>query len=159
MLKLSKRIEYGLIAMLYIAHKSPTSLTTARELAEKFRLPAEMLGKVLQALARGGFITSVQGVKGGYKLAKPLEEIKLTAIVTALEGQMFLVNCLKNETKACKCERGSLCNIRIGMRTIQTKLNSFLNTISLKDLQDEYVRYFANSAESTNPAVITAVKE
>ncbi|MCB0259910.1 MAG: Rrf2 family transcriptional regulator, partial [Calditrichaeota bacterium] len=65
MLKFSKKVEYALISMLYMAKREDGELTTSRELSQHFNIPQELAGKVLQSLARTGCIASVQGVKGG----------------------------------------------------------------------------------------------
>ena len=66
MLRFSKKVEYALIAMLYMADKDPGELTTARELSDKYDISLELMGKLLQSLTRHDLITSVQGAKGGY---------------------------------------------------------------------------------------------
>lgn len=130
MLKLSKKVEYALIAMVCMAEKQPRDLTTARELAEKFRIPHEMMGKVLQVLAKGEFIRSVQGIKGGYSLAKPLAEVKVADVVRALDGPIVLCG----RRGGCNCKQADFCNIKGGMQSVQSKFTLFWSDISLEDL-------------------------
>ena len=77
MLKLSKKVEYGLISMMHMDSVQSGELATARELSDLYNIPAELLGKVLQLLAKNRLIVSVQGAKGGYRLARGLDLVTL----------------------------------------------------------------------------------
>ena len=70
MLKLSKKVEYGLISMMHMDSVQSGDLATARKLSEHYNIPGELLGKVLQSLAKGRLIVAAQGAKGGYRLAR-----------------------------------------------------------------------------------------
>lgn len=140
MLKFSRKVEYAIISMLYMAEQERGQLTTTRELAEKFSIPQELVGKVLQSLAKNECISSVQGVKGGYQLAREPEDIKLVSIIKAVDGPVKVVNCV-DEPESCSCEQLKLCNMRNPMETIQLKLLNFFSSISLKDLQSNYIPY------------------
>ena len=70
MLRLSKKVEYGLIAIRHIATRCNGELMTAKEISDMYRIPYDLLAKVLQKLAKAGLIVSHQGVHGGYTLAK-----------------------------------------------------------------------------------------
>ncbi|RMF58001.1 MAG: Rrf2 family transcriptional regulator [Calditrichaeota bacterium] len=134
MFKMSKKVEYALISLLYMAERKEGELTTARELSENFNIPQEIGGKVLQSLTRNGFISSVQGVKGGYQLAMDAAKINVTDVIAAVDGPLQVVGCAVEADK-CNCEQLSYCNIRSPMEIIQLKLIEFFNTISIKDLQ------------------------
>ena len=69
MLRLSKKADYALIAMKHLAHKdSGATSTSAREIAEQYDIPIELMAKVLQRLVRTGLLVSTQGTRGGYTL-------------------------------------------------------------------------------------------
>lgn len=138
MLKFSKKVEYAIISMLYMAEQERGQLSTARALAETFNIPQELVGKVLQSLARKGCINSVQGVKGGYQLAKEPEHINLAEIIIAVDGPVRVVNCV-DEVEICSCNQLDFCNMRNPMETIQLKLVTFFNSVSLKDIQSNYI--------------------
>lgn len=138
MLKFSKKVEYAIISMLYMAEQERGQLSTTRELAETFNIPQELVGKVLQSLAKKGCINSVQGVKGGYQLAREPEYIHLGEIIMAVDGPVKVVNCV-DEVDSCSCEQLDFCNMRNPMETIQSKLITFFNSVSLKDLQSNYI--------------------
>jgi Rrf2 family protein len=153
MLKFSKKVEYALISMLYMAEQNEGQLTTSRELAATFNIPQELAGKVLQSLAKSGCISSVQGVKGGYLLAKEPDMINLADIIVAVDGPVKVVNCV-DEPDSCSCEQLSFCNMRNPMETIQDKLMNFFTSITLKDLQTNYIPYdIANPSAKVNSNV------
>ncbi len=106
MLKLSKKTEYAVIAIIDMAANGKSSLTTAKDLSTKYNIPRELLGKVLQSLAREEVIVSQQGVKGGYRLKLPLDKINFNTIIKAVEGPIHLVDC--RDESECNCEQARL---------------------------------------------------
>jgi len=134
MIRFSRKVEYSLIAMMYMAKQNVGELTTAKELSMKFNMPQEVVGKVLQKLAKAEIILSVQGAKGGYYLQKRPETVKLTDIVRTIEGPIELVGCISDSSKACTCDQLYNCNIRQPMEKIQTQLQLFFDMISLDHL-------------------------
>lgn len=134
MIRFSRKVEYSLIAMMFMAKQKNGDLTTAKELSVAFNMPQEVVGKVLQKLARAGIVQSVQGAKGGYFLNKNPETIKLTEIVRTIEGPIELVGCISDTKKTCNCDQLYNCNIRRPMETIQNQLQMFFDMISLDHL-------------------------
>jgi len=136
MLKMSKKAEYALIGMLHMSQKGGEELTTAKEFSMCYNIPPEIMGKVLQLLVKAGLIQSVQGVKGGYRLDKPAEQVNISDIYNAIEGPWQIVNCIRQHEMS-NCEQIYACNIRNPMEVIQKKLERFFDTITLKDLEIE----------------------
>ena len=133
MMRFSKKVEYALIAMVEMAKQSGYSeLVTARSLSKEYRIPPEILSKVLQKLTRIGLLQSVQGIKGGYTLAKPVDQINLLEVVESIDGPLRLVAC--NTGRPCDCEQFLFCNIQTPMQYIQDEFAQLLRTITLKDL-------------------------
>jgi Rrf2 family protein len=137
MMKFSKKVEYALIALLHIAKKANGELTTARELSNKFNISLELMGKILQSLMKNGLVVSVQGVKGGYYLALPIDQINVSSVISAIDGPIALTDCIANGNPD-NCERGKNCLIRGYMENIQSKLVNLLDEIVLKDFQRTY---------------------
>ena len=73
MLRLSKKADYALMAMKHLATRTDLASASAREIAEEYDIPVELMAKVLQRLARRGLLTSHQGTRGGYRLARGAE--------------------------------------------------------------------------------------
>jgi Rrf2 family protein len=136
MLKLSKKTEYAIIALMSMNNGEKDKLFTAKELSQKHNIPPEIMGKVMQTLAKNELIVSHQGVKGGYQLKGNLSDINIISVITALEGPLQVVDCVS--INDCGCNQISACNIKGPMEMIQNELFSFFGNISLKDLKDKY---------------------
>ena len=136
MLKLSKKTEYAIIALMAMNNGEKDKLYTAKELSQKHNIPPEIMGKVMQTLAKNELIVSHQGVKGGYHLKGNLSDINIISVITALEGPLQVVDCVS--INGCGCNQISACNIKGPMEMIQNELFSFFGNISLKDLKDKY---------------------
>ena len=142
MLRISKKVEYALIGLLHMSHKNGQTLTTAKELASTYHIPRELMGKVLQKLARRELIQSVQGVKGGYKIKRPAQQITLNLICEVIDGPFKIVSCI-HKTKRLNCEQHYFCTIRNPMEIIQGKLEIFFEQLTLKDLEQEIFDNFS----------------
>ena len=136
MMKLSKKTEYAIIALMAMTDADGDKLYTAKEISQKYKIPPEIMGKVLQSLAKNDLIISHQGVKGGYQLTRNLSEININSVITAVEGPLQVVECTSIEE--CGCDQLSACNIKGPMEMIQNELFSFFGNISLKDLKEKY---------------------
>ncbi len=128
MLKLSKKVEYGLIALMHMDTVREGDLATARGMSEHYSIPAELLGKVLQALAKSELIASVQGAHGGYRLQRDLERMTLGEVVEAVDGRVQLAAC--QDDPAC-CEQYPSCNIKRPVVQIQRQLLDYLYSLPL----------------------------
>jgi Rrf2 family protein len=136
MLSMSKKVEYALMAMVEITDHKGRELITAKELAKRYHIPQEILGKVLQALSKKGLIESIQGMRGGYRAGNSGDKIPVAHIIEAIDGPIELMAC--NSGNFCDCEQISVCNIREPMEILQEELRTFFYNISLKDLKQGY---------------------
>jgi len=136
MLKINKKTEYAIIAILAMSDTEDDHLFTAKELSQKYNIPPEIMGKVMQGLAKKNIIVSHQGVKGGYQLQKDLANINIVTVINAIEGPIQVVDCVTPDV--CNCGQLTACNIKGPMEVIQSELQSFFNNISLKDLKEKY---------------------
>jgi Rrf2 family nitric oxide-sensitive transcriptional repressor len=93
MLQLTKRTEYGLIALVHMADRAQ-EYVSAREISERYQLPPRLLAEVLKDLSRTPLVESQRGAAGGYTLARPAETIALGEVVRALEGLPSLTGCV-----------------------------------------------------------------
>lgn len=135
MLKFSKKVEYALIAMIEMAGNSGNSdLITAKSVANRYRIPQEIMGKVLQTLVKKGLLHSVQGVRGGYTLADSPDNINVLKVVEAVDGPLKIISC--TEGRICDCEQLIHCSIKTPMQLIQEELSRFFMNISVRDLME-----------------------
>jgi len=142
MLKLSRKSEYGIIALKFMLHQGPATLSSAREIATRFKIPEPLMAKILQKLVKAGLIMSTQGVRGGYVLAMPPEKITIARIVEIIEGPVGIVDCVVSGEE-CQCAQfeGGVCNIDESFARIQMEFKNFLDGISLADLNQKRVHH------------------
>src|SRR5439155_12596512 len=93
MLRLSKKADYDLIAMKHLAQKRDVASTSAREIAECYDIPIELMAKVLQRLVRTGLLTSQQGTRGGYALTRASTSMTVADVIQAIDGPMTVTAC------------------------------------------------------------------
>jgi Rrf2 family transcriptional regulator, cysteine metabolism repressor len=133
MLKLSKKVEYGLISLMHMDSVHNGELATARELSDLYNIPAELLGKVLQSLAKSQLIVSAQGAKGGYRLSRELDRVTLGEVVEAVEGPMHIAVC--QDDPSC-CEQYSTCNIKRPVFQVQKQLMNYMYGLPLSEFRN-----------------------
>jgi Rrf2 family protein len=133
MVRLSKKVEYGLIAIRHIATKQYGDLATTKEIAKAYRIPYELLAKVLQKLARGGLIVSTQGVHGGYSLAADPALIQVSTIINAIEGKApVIAECMTSGPQTC--EVFSNCTIRSPLTKVQANIEKAFSSMTLSEI-------------------------
>lgn len=129
-MKISKKSQYGLRAMVYLASlclkKKPCPL---KEVSKVEGIPFDFLEKIFSKLEKAGLIKAKKGVRGGYFLAKKPSEIKIGKIIDALEGKTTLVKCLKYF-----CPKEKKCLAKSFWQKLEKSINSALNSITLADL-------------------------
>lgn len=129
MLKLSKKTEYALMAVKYIAKKNHSSCVTAKEIAEGYNIPYDLLSKILQQLTKANIITSFQGNKGGYSLYTDPGKITLINIIQAVEPDYYLTDCMGPQSTEENCARMNCCMIRDPLAKVQKEIDRiFINT-------------------------------
>jgi Rrf2 family protein len=131
MLRLSKRSDYALIAMRHLATPGAKASSSARELAERFDIPVELLAKVLQKLARAGLLVSHQGIRGGYVLARPALEISVADIIVAVDGPLTVTACSDQDQT---CDQYSKCNVRDPLWRLKDRIVSALAACTLAEI-------------------------
>ena len=103
----------------------------ARDLAAETQLPLPAVSKLLKTLAREGLLSSSRGAKGGYRLARPADEITLPEMIEALEGPIALTNCTLHEGA---CAQEPSCQVRTPWQRINRVVRDALARIRLADL-------------------------
>jgi Rrf2 family protein len=131
MLRFTKRADYGLMAIHYIASQGDEGAVSAKRIAEEFHIPPERLAKILQRLAKKHLIESHNGPKGGYALTRASGEITVGQVVRALEGPLRIVSCMVENDD---CPQFSRCNLRLPVQKIQASISSLLDTMTLAEL-------------------------
>lgn len=130
MLRLTKRADYGLIAIHYIAFHQGDGIVNTRKIAEEFNIPVELLAKILQRMAKRGLIVSQNGPKGGYLLARAPGRITVGEVIRAIEGPVNIVSCYQTPT----CPQMTRCSLRHPVRKIQDSITRFLDEMTLPEM-------------------------
>ena len=130
MLKLTKKADYGLIALKHLAVHGPAS-SSAKEIAETYGIPSPLLSKILQKLVKNGFLRSEQGTNGGYKLAREAREITALDVIRTIDGPIFLTACFTEHGYCCHTDK---CIVRDPLQKVHEGILRLLASISIADM-------------------------
>ncbi len=128
--------EYGLRCLLQVAFHDPSRPMTAQEIARAEGLGPEYVGRIMGALRAGGLVVSTRGAAGGYRLARPADQIGVWEAIEALGGEFFPEGfCDCHPGRRRECVHATDCSIRAVWRRVEDTLKATLNAISLEDLR------------------------
>lgn len=130
-MKISTKGRYGLRVLLDIATHQDHGPVILRDIAKRQDISEKYLWQVINPMKGAGLVTAARGSKGGYTLAKGVEEITLLDVVTALEGPVCVVDCVGDPAA---CERSSSCVARDIWKRVEDSLRATMAKISLKEL-------------------------
>lgn len=131
MIRISRLTDYGIVLLAHMAAQ-PGRVHTASQAAAEARLPLPTVSKLLRVLTREGLLESHRGVKGGYGLARPPQDVSVARIVAALEGPIAITACTTGGPSDCAHERG--CPVRGHWGLINLAVREALESITLADL-------------------------
>jgi len=134
MLRLSKKADYALMAMRHLALKAGAPSTSAREIAEQYDIPIELMAKVLQRLVRAGLLVSTQGTRGGYTLSRISSSISVAEVIQAIDGPFTVTACSSENNE---CEQYSKCSIRDPLWQIRERIAEALGTVTIAEMAGE----------------------
>ena len=130
MLKISRKVEYALIALRHLQGLDEKELVSAKELANAYGVPKELLAKVLQRLAKKNIVDAVKGPHGGYRLAIDTKSMKLTEFFEVIEGPMGIMDCYFDSG----CEQMDGCTIRTPINRINDSIRTMFNNMTLAEV-------------------------
>ena len=133
MFKLSKKVEYGLIAIKHIANSGFINPCSAKEISIKNKIPYDLLSKILQRLKNEKILSSVKGIKGGYKLTRTPDKITLASIFNAIEGSNYILDCGIHEDPE-SCSIFDSCIISDPLQKVQRSIINYFNTTKLSEI-------------------------
>lgn len=108
---------------------SPESVVSTRDLSQRFKISLSLLRKIFHFLHQGGIVQAVRGPRGGYRLARRLEDITVQEVFRALRGPVSVVGCLHGES----CDQFETCTIRDNMAGLQGVLDRVMGELSLRE--------------------------
>jgi len=131
MLRLSKKADYALLAIRHLAAHADRDAVSARELAETYDIPPELLAKVLQKLVRANLLASHQGIRGGYGLARHASGVSVADVIQAIDGPLTVTACSEFDHS---CDQYAKCNVRDPLWRIKDRIVSALSATSVAEL-------------------------
>ncbi len=131
MIRLSRLADYGVVLMVQLA-SDRNGVATAQDVSAATQLPLPTVSKLLSAMGRAGLLEALRGAKGGYRLARPAENITLADIVSAVEGPIALTQCLELGPGHCEVER--ICPSQHGFRRVNDAVSQAFAAVSLAEL-------------------------
>ncbi|PLX75358.1 MAG: Rrf2 family transcriptional regulator [Desulfuromonas sp.] len=136
-MRLSTKSRYGLRALFDMAYHAGTLPAQIKDISRRQNISPRYLEQIFQDLKRGGLLKSRRGPQGGYFLTRKPQEITVHDIIQAAEGEMALVDCVKE--KGCKkeCDFNNSCVTQQVWAKASKVLNEYLTSVSLKDLCDQ----------------------
>jgi Rrf2 family protein len=133
----SKKCEYGLQAVLYLAAQTNREVISAEEIANKLSIPKEFVSKILQSLTESGIVDSRKGKSGGFAIAKDPKRIKLIDIVAAIDGLSMFSNCVLGFPH---CNPENPCPLHDKWGELRSKAYSMLNDENLDHFREKTLR-------------------
>jgi Rrf2 family protein len=135
MLKLTKKADYGLMAMKHLAeHAHEGTALCAKDVAEAYGIPSEALAKILQRLVKAGLLVSQHGINGGYLLARPARLISAYEVIQAIEGPLFITSCV---TVRGACDQSTRCTVREPLRKVSSSIEDVLKRITISEMKED----------------------
>lgn len=131
MLRFTKQVDYGLMAMQYIAEHQGNAAVGVKRIGDEFGIPTEVLAKVLQRLAKGGLLVGQSGPRGGYRLTMAPSAVTVGQVIRALDGPLAIVSCM---TDHGDCAQASRCTVRKPARKLQAAITDLLDAMTLAEL-------------------------
>jgi len=136
MFKLSKKADYGLIAVKHLAmHRNEHSSCSANEISEEYGISTTLMAKVLQKLARQGLVDAKHGSTGGYQLAKGPDQISALDVISAIDGPVLITSCV---TSHGACDATDKCSVREPLRRVNESILQVLSTVTISQMSEEH---------------------
>ncbi|MBS1865363.1 MAG: SUF system Fe-S cluster assembly regulator [Acidobacteria bacterium] len=134
MFKLSKKADYGLIAVKHLAMHRDQHACSANEIADEYGISSTLMAKVLQKLARQNLVAAKHGSSGGYQLSKMPDQISALEVITAIDGPVLITSCV---TSHGNCDATSKCSVREPLRRVNDSILNVLNTVTIAQMSEE----------------------
>jgi Rrf2 family protein len=152
-LRISRKIDYGLRAMIYLSSIAQESVVPFREIARQMDVPEDFLAKILKTLVDHGIVRSTRGPHGGYKLARPAQSINVLEVIEAAEGPVAVNVCLDDDDA---CARQGTCTMTSVWREGQERMLEVFRRTTLASLAEKPAPGHVEHAPVPMPTVTTA---
>lgn len=133
-MRITTQAEYGLICALHLARRAADGPVTGRDIAATERLPGDYVEQIMLKLRRAEIVRSTRGARGGYRLARPADEITVRDVIAAAEHSTFEVHCSSHPVEEERCSSAHNCSIRPVWMLLQQRIDDVLGSVRLSDL-------------------------
>ena len=156
MIKINRAVEYALISLGYIVNSS-SSIVKTKEITKKHKCPFDATARSMQVLTKAGILESVQGVNGGFRFKKSLNQVTFYDLLVIILGPLGVTNCMTSDNIALNhlpnlkkhkytCNSKDQCNLINPLKIFQQKLIQFYQGITLDD-------FFKATTLDTKPVI------
>jgi Rrf2 family protein len=137
MLRLTKKADYGLMALKYLAEHPEVHSQSAKDISEAYGIPPQLLAKILQRLTKVGLLRSHAGINGGYSLSRDARTITAFEVIHAIDGPLFITSCGGSTTGSSRsCDLLDSCTIKEPLSRVNDSISDVLKAIRIADLVD-----------------------
>jgi Rrf2 family protein len=134
MFKLSKKADYGLIAVKHLAMHRRAHACSASEIAEEYGISSTLMAKVLQKLAHNSLVAAKHGSSGGYQLAKEPTQISALDVISAIDGPVLITSCVTNHGN---CDATKRCSVKEPLRRVNESILSVLGSVTIAQMSED----------------------
>ena len=131
MMELTRKGEYAIRGIIYLAQQPPGKVSLLSDIAEATDAPQSFLAKIFQNFAKIGIVNSYRGTGGGFLLGRLPAQITLRQVVEAVEGPIAPNRCLIN---AGVCDKDKVCNVHPVWRKVQSQVVEILDSVTVEEL-------------------------
>ncbi len=131
MLKLSKKADYGLIALRHLALHEGKGTASASDIADEYGISPQLMAKVLQRLARKGLVKARHGSSGGYALARAAGQITALDVIRAIDGVQSITSCI---THNGECQAAARCTVREPLQKVNDIIMQVLGAVTISQM-------------------------
>lgn len=144
-MKMSTRGRYGIHAMYDLAQCYADGPQPLKAIALRQGVPEAYLEQLMGMLRRAGLVAGVRGAQGGYQLSRPPGEITVGSVLSAVDDDLAITDCLLDEDA---CEKACACPTRLLWQKVRDALTATVEGITLKDMLEDYRRMVKEQGET-----------
>jgi len=134
MFKLSKKADYGLIAVKHLALRRREQACSANEIAEEYGISVTLMAKVLQKLAHNSIVAAKHGSSGGYQLSKEPSQISALDVISAIDGPVLITSCVTNHGN---CDATDCCSVKEPLRRVNESILNVLGSVTIAQMSED----------------------
>ncbi len=147
MFKINRKIEYALISLKHMSCKKADALTSAKEICDLYHTPFDPTSRVLQIMAQHKVLHAEQGMKGGYRITRDLDEMTLLDLSDMIVGPIEIAGCI--HAGYSHCEINAVCQIISPMLNLNDKIRDTFGRTSVAHLLKVRHQFENNIKEKT----------